>query len=145
MLCPLFLGCLKFLFFKLVSSFSTNSMTFTYISHQYLFLQVNSADFSPLLTPSARTPLFSTRNLCKEFFHVYSIIMIVPQPCNLSSFERMLLRDWDIFSVACQCAPTITQKTGEILPPVFVLPVSLSSVILFVTEISSQTGISIFI
>ena len=51
----------------------------------------------------------------------------------------------DIFSVACQCAPTITQKTGEILPPVFVLPVSLSSVILFVTEISSQTGISIFI
>lgn len=118
---------------------------FTYISHQYLFLQVNSADFSPLLTPSARTPLFSTRNLCKEFFHVYSIIMIVPQPCNLSSFERMLLRDWDIFSVACQCAPTITQKAGEILPPVFVLPVSLSSVILFVTEIPSQTGISIFI
>lgn len=117
----------------------------TYISHQYLFLQVNSADFSPLLTPSARTPLFSARNLCKEFFHVYPIIMIVPQPCNLSSFERMLLRDWDIFSVACQCASTITQKTGEILPPVFVLPISLSSVILFVTEISSQAGISVFI
>jgi len=71
--------------------------------------------------------------------------MIVPQPCNLSSFERMLLRDWDIFSVACQCAPTITQKAGGNPALAFILPVSLSSVILFVTEISSQVGISVFI